>query len=252
MVDARSLFNGKASIYSRYRPDYPKDLLKMLEKETGFNRNWIVADIGSGTGIMSRLFLENGNHVYCIEPNDDMRSESIKLTSSFLKCKVLKGTAENTGLDTDSIDIIVAGQSFHWFDPVAAKKEMTRVLKPGGFAALIWNNRSERENSLSKEYDYICSKYSHNYQGTGNSRIESDTFITFFHNGFKKFETPNYQKLNLDGILGRYFSTSYALQPQDPEYGDAVESLKKLFRKFEKNGYATMEYETQIFLGQLK
>ena len=252
MVDSRTLFSGKASIYSKYRPGYPKDLLEILSRETGFKRDWVVVDIGSGTGILSRLFLDNGNRVYCVEPNEDMRSESLKFNSVFPNCTVLNGTAENTGLESNSIDVVVAGQSFHWFDPVAAKTEMIRILKPGGYAALIWNNRSEDEGSLSRAYDDICSMYSHNYHGTGNSRITSGTFSTFFHGGYKMFEIPNYQNLDLDGILGRYFSASYALGPDDPEYGNAVESLKQLFRKFQKNGYATMEYETQVFIGQMK
>ncbi len=252
MVENKSLFSGKASIYSRYRPGYPKDLIEILMKETGFNQGWVVADIGSGTGILSRLFLENGNRVYCIEPNSDMRSESVKYNSGFQNCTVLNGTAENTGLESNSVDIAVAGQSFHWFDPVAARIEMIRILKDGGYAALIWNNRSEDEGSLSRGYDNICSRYSHNYQGTGNSRISSATFQTFFEGGYKMFKILNNQELDLDGILGRYFSASYALGPEDPDYGKAVESLNELFRKFQKNGYATMEYETQIFIGQLQ
>lgn len=252
MVDSGTLFSGKASIYSKSRPGYPKDLLEVLARETGFNRQWTVADIGSGTGILSRLFLENGNRVYCVEPNDDMRSESVKLNSGFPNCTIINGSAEDTGLESDTIDIAVAGQSFHWFDPVAAKIELTRILKPGGFAALIWNNRLEDEKSLSRAYDEICSKYSHNYHGTGNSRIEKGTFSTFFHNGYRKFQIPNNQKLGLDGFLGRYFSASYALSPEDLGYENAVESLKNVFNKFQKNGYATMEYDTQIFLGQLK
>ena len=251
MTDNRNLFDGKASLYAKYRPGYPTQIIDLLKEEAGFNQDWVVADIGSGTGILSDLFLVNGNIVYCVEPNDDMRSFSLQRHSSLKNCITLNRTAENTGLEDKSVDIIVAGQSFHWFDPVMAKKEFSRILKPGGYVSLIWNNRSNDENSLSKGFDQVCEKFSHNYHGTGNTRIFDETFNSFFNREFKMFKIPNMHEMDLDGLIGRYLSASYSLKLEDADYEKAISSLKKLYRRFENNGKVIMEYETQVFLGTL-
>ncbi len=252
MSNNHNVFDGKASYYAKYRPGYPNKILDLLKEEAGFSRYWVVADIGSGTGILSDLFLKNGNSVYCIEPNADMRTALLQHNLQSSNCFILDGTAEDTGLEENSVDLIVAGQSFHWFDPVMTKKEFARILKPGGYVALIWNNRSETEESLSKNYDHICEQFSKNYHGTGNTRISYDTFNSFFDRGYGKFQIPNNQELDLEALIGRYLSTSYSLSPKDTGYESALSGLKALFERFEKQGKVTMEYETQIFLGVLK
>ena len=250
MTDPENLFAGKASIYSRYRPGYPREIIQILEEETGFNNDWKVADIGSGTGILSGLFIENGNTVYCVEPNYEMQSEALRRYDNLGNHIPVTGTAEHTNLREQSIDLIVAGQSFHWFNTDLAKEEFGRIIRPGGFAALIWNNRSEDEGTFSREYDKICVKYSRNYHGTGSTAITEETFQNFFTHGYRRYNIQNYRQIDQDGVVGRYLSAIYALKPEDSDYGIAMKSLMDLFRRFQKDGKVTMEYTTEIVIGK--
>jgi SAM-dependent methyltransferase len=146
-------FSGRAEGYAKYRPGYPGEVLGLLEERCGFDRVWIVADVGSGTGNLARLFLENGNAVYGVEPNEEMRGAGERALASYERFVSLAGTAEATTLPDGSVDLVSAGQAFHWFDRERTREEFRRILKPGGWrwcgtSGGRWGVRSWRSTSV--------------------------------------------------------------------------------------------------------
>lgn len=245
-------FDGRSSDYSLYRPDYPHDLLPVIKLEFNLLESATVADIGSGTGKLARLFLENGNRVYGVEPNAEMREQASKDLSSYRNYVTIEGSAENTGLPDNSVDFVVVGQAFHWFDPMETKKEFKRIMTSSGVVILVWNDRVEKNTGINSAYEEICKKYSKGYHATG-SLLSSDELISeFFGDDMRKFAVPNPQKMDLDGFKGRYLSASYSLPSTHSKYGTTMRALQKAFKENSKGGYVTMEHITRVFAGHLE
>jgi SAM-dependent methyltransferase len=133
----------------------PPEVLPFLEGECGLTDRWVVADIGSGTGILSELFLGNGNRVFGVEPNAEMRRAAERLLGGDARFTSVAGSAEATTLAEGSVDLVAAGQAFHWFDPEAARAEFLRVLKPGGWVALAWNARRRSGTPFLEDYERL-------------------------------------------------------------------------------------------------
>ena len=147
-------FSNRVENYVKYRPNYPKKIISFLEKEIGLSSSSIIADIGSGTGISSEMFLKNGNIVYGVEPNKEMREAAERLLAEHPNFKSINGTAEDTTLAANSIDILSAGQAFHWFDVIKTEIEFKRILKNGGWVVLVWNERETNSSLFLKAYVY--------------------------------------------------------------------------------------------------
>lgn len=244
------LFTGRTDNYARFRPSYPKSILKMLEERYGFRSTMTVADIGCGTGILSRVFLDNGNQVYCVDPNDEMLATAKRELYQYDKAVIINGLAERTGLKDKSINIIVAGQAFHWFNADCAKVEFKRILTDPFLVALIWNDRDNRYGFTS-EYERIVSIYSKNYRGTGSTAIPIDIITRFFEMSYDYYEYKNSQELDLEGVKGRYLSNSYSLNVTDKRFPEAINALNKAFEKYNIKGKVSIEYITKIFIGKL-
>jgi len=190
-------------------------VLDILRIEIGFDRTFVVADVGSGTGLLSELFLTNGNHVIGVEPNDDMRIFAEKRLGKFPKFLSVKGRAERTSLETAKIDLVTVGQALHWFDCEAASKEFARILKLNGHVCIVYNDRNN-EDSFMKEYDQIVSKYARDRANVPT--IDRAYLSKFFKNRkYSKFSMSNEQLLDLEGLLGRMTSASYMPSPSDEE-----------------------------------
>jgi len=238
-------FSDRVDDYIKYRPGYPKQIISILSHKIGLNQNSIIADIGSGTGISSNLFLTNGNKVFGVEPNKEMREAgelAFRTNSNFTS---VNGTAEKTNLRDLSVDIIVSAQAFHWFNPNETKKEFMRILKPGGHIVLVWNVRKENDD-FQKGYESIL-KSIPGYNDVNHGNITDKEILEFFApKSMEKISLPNYQLLNLDGLKGRLKSASYC-----PKEGSANERIMRrielLFYKFEKEGVIKFEYETNVF-----
>lgn len=242
-------FTGRAKIYSSSRPSYPDGILRGLAAKTGMDRTWVVADIGAGTGKLAELFVENGNPVKCAEPNPDMRSELKVAFPGKDNVEILDGSAENTLLKEKSVDIVVCGQSFHWFRPEETGIEFRRILRRG-WVALIWNNRVA-EDPLTASYDRIVRKYSPEYHGTGSMSVHDSVIEKFFGTGYELMEYPNNQELNFDALIGRYLSASYSIDKQSSQFNDLMSEFRDLFDRYQRNDKVVMRYRTVMYLGRL-
>ena len=241
-------FTGKAAVYAKYRPTYPKEFLKILGDQIGFTRESVVADIGSGTGILSRIFLENGNTVYSVEPNDAMRSFAERDLSGYPQFHSIAAIAEDTGLPGNSIDLVTAGQALHWFDRERARKEFSRILKPTGYALIVYNER-KKEDGMMDDYDKIIDR---NASKSETPDIDAE-YLSQFYDGrkYKEFTVPNEQVLDFDGLLGRASSASYLPSRDQPGFELLEQDLRKLFDTYQENGKIVLQYETLLFLGQI-
>src|SRR5437879_9326158 len=162
--NATSRFSDRVENYVRYRPGYPPQALETLKAECGLSADYVIADIASGTGIWTRLLLENGNRVFGVEPNAEMRTAGERLLAGFSRFTSIKGTAESTTLPDRSVDLVTAAQAAHWFDRPRARREFLRILKPGGWLVLLWNERRTDSRPFLRDYEQLLLTYGTDYQ----------------------------------------------------------------------------------------
>lgn len=159
MNDPTRRFSNRVDNYVKYRPGYPTAIVDLLAAECRLTPQSLVADIGSGTGLLARLFLDNGNRVIGVEPNPEMCQAGERFLAPYAGFTSLPGTAEATGLADASVDFITAGQAFHWFDPEAAIQEFRRILKTDGWVVLAWNDRQNATTSFFAGYEDLLQRY---------------------------------------------------------------------------------------------
>jgi SAM-dependent methyltransferase len=253
MRDSTQRFTGRVEDYARYRPSYPPELLDLLRRECGLSEDTMVADVGSGTGILARLFLENGNRVIAVEPNEEMRRAGESLLSDHDYFESVTGRAEATTLPQGSVDLITSGQAFHWFDPVPARQEFARVLRPGGRVVLVWNDRRKHGAPFQEAYEELLETYATDYAEVEHGRRGSlENVRSFFApNPVHTGTFSNRQYLDYDGLLGRLRSSSYV--PAEGQSGnrEMLGELQRIFREHENGGQVVMEYVTRAYYGCL-
>ncbi|MFZ6026779.1 MAG: methyltransferase domain-containing protein [Chloroflexota bacterium] len=244
-------FSNRAENYIKYRPSYPQAVAGLLQNACGLTADSIVADIGSGTGILSKLLLETGCTLYGVEPNPEMRTAGEEFLAGYENFRSVNGTAESTTLPTHSTDIIVAGQAFHWFQPRPARAEFERILKPGGWVALIWNERLENTPFLVA-YEKLLQIYGTDYEQTQHRNVDAAAMRAFYGNPSIQRKTfANRQTFDWQGMLGRALSSSYVPAPEHPNHTAFVVALKAIFDQFQNEGQVAIEYETVVYYGQL-
>jgi ubiquinone/menaquinone biosynthesis C-methylase UbiE len=251
-MDSTQRFSSRVDNYVKYRPHYPKLIIDYLKEEIGLQSSFLVADIGSGTGILTELFLQNGNKTIGIEPNEPMRFKAEELLSSYKNFLSIEGTAEQTTLEGNSIDLIVAAQAFHWFDPTATRIEFSRIAKADSAAVLIWNDR-QTVSDFEKEYDEFLLKYATDYACINHKNITPEKIQNFFYPQPVKFSAfYNEQIFDLEGLKGRLLSSSYISAEENEKYFFMLKELQKLFDKYGANNTVTFIYQTQVFSGKIK
>lgn len=251
--DPTERFSGKVDSYVRYRPSYPPAVLELLRTEAGLSPESVIADVGSGTGKLSILFLENGNTVYGVEPNDQMRAAGERLLADFPNFVSVAATAEATGLTEESIDFVVAGQAFHWFEPATARREFDRILRSGCHVVLIWNDWSRSSSLVNQAYLAMLEKFSLEFAQTQHSHASGEDAVSrFFAPGRpSQHHFDNHQDYTFEGIRGRLLSASYAPPPEHPNFAPMIERLKSIFEAYQVDGRLRFEYDTMVFLGRL-
>ena len=250
--DSKQRFSNRVEDYVRCRPGYPAAVLDVLCEECGLRPESVVADIGSGTGLLAQMFLENGNLVYGVEPNAAMREAGEQWLEKYPHFCSVAGSAEATTLPDASVDFVVVGQAFHWFDREAARSEFVRILKPGGSVALLWNERDVEATPFMSEYELLLRCYGTDYstvQHTYSEQAGLDKFYAPSEVETREFE--NQQHVDLDGLKGRLMSASYAPPAGDPRHEPMMKDLGGLFAKHQVDGRVTILYRTRVYWGHL-
>ncbi|MCW3071157.1 MAG: Methyltransferase [Bacteroidetes bacterium] len=251
-MDTLNRFSNRVDNYIKYRPAYPADVVTFLKKQGILKQDSIIADIGSGTGISSQLFLGDGNTVYAVEPNREMREAAERLLAGFSNFKSIAATAEETTLANNSVDIIIAGQAFHWFDKQKCKAEFKRILKPEGTVVLMWNDRRTDSTPFLRSYEDFIKMFATDYLEVNHKNIDEKVFNDFFGAGnYSRKSFDNFQYFDLEGLKGRILSSSYMPSEGHKDFEYMMYVLKKTFSRFQENGKVTIEYDTNIYYGRL-
>jgi SAM-dependent methyltransferase len=243
-------FSDRVHDYVRYRPGYPSAVLHVLRREAGLAADHVVADLGSGTGLSARPFLENGNAVFGVEPNQAMREAAEALLADWPRFRSVAGTAEATTLDAASVDLVVSAQAFHWFEPVATRAEVIRILRPGGWVALLWNTRRVESSPFLRAYEDLLARYGTDYQRIRHDRIDRGVLAGFLGTEMARHAVPNPQSLDLETLRGRLLSASYTPPAGHPDREPMVRALEALFERHQRDGHVRFDYETRIYLGR--
>lgn len=241
-------FLGRVENYAKYRPSYPAAAVDLLEARCGLKAGVTAVDLGSGTGILSALLLRRGARVFGIEPNREMRVYSdLRLSGEFYS---ESGTAENTYMPDRYFELLVAGQSFHWFNPQKTRIEALRILKPGAWAALLWNERAKGQVPFLEDYEALLRRYAKEYDEVARLRAQEEGIHVFFGHAPELATFSNEQVFDFDGLVGRVMSASYAPMPDRPEHEPLMAGLREVFDRHQREGKVVFPYQTLVYFGQ--
>ena len=249
--NATSRFSDRVEKYVLYRPGYPPEVLRTLQTECGLMPNHAIADIASGTGIWTRMLLENGNAVFGVEPNAEMRKAGERLLAGFPKFNSVAGTAEATTLADRSIDFVTAAQAAHWFDRGQSRREFVRALKPGGWLALVWNERLTDTTEFLRAYEQLLLAYGTDYEDVRHERTTSAVNEFFDPVPYQERGFKMRQEFDYAGVEGRLLSSSYAPGPEHPKHTLMLRELRSIFDGCAKGGQVAFEYKTRLYFGRL-
>jgi ubiquinone/menaquinone biosynthesis C-methylase UbiE len=251
-TDAKQRFSNRVADYVRYRPSYPSALVDVLREECGLRADHAVADVGSGTGILSRMFLGNGNRVFGVEPNDEMRHAGEEYLSAYQNFSSIAGSAEATTLADASVDFVTVAQAFHWFEPAATRGEFQRILRPEGFVVIVWNERLFDTTPFLRDYEALLHRFGTDYAKVSESYPRQSQIQEFFApNPFMQKSFPNFQKFDFDGVRGRLRGSSYVPDPNQPAFAPMMVELERIFDAHQHDGQVSMDYTTHIYFGRL-
>ncbi len=245
-------FSDRVDNYVRYRPHYPAEIIPFLKEQIGLKSGWVIADIGSGTGISSELFLQNGNIVYAVEPNLEMRQAAEAMFKNNKKFISVNASAEDSSLRDGSIDLIIAGQALHWFDPIASKKEFQRIAASDAYLVLMWNDR-KLESGFQQAYEQLLHQFAPAYEEVNIRNIDEAAIQAFFAPKpylIKVF--PNAQFFDFEGLKGRLLSSSYAPLEHHVNYQPMINRLEQIFSQYSVNGKVEFTYNCKLYYGKVK
>ena len=226
-------------------------MIALLRRECGLTPLAVVADIASGTGILTRMLLENGNQVFGVEPNPEMRAAGEQFLSRYPRFVSVAGTAEATSLPAHSVDLVTAAQAAHWFDREKARSEFIRILKPKGWAVLIWNERKTAGSGFLRDYEQLLLNYGTDYREVRHERTTAEIADFFAPSQFQSRTFAMRQDCDYASLQGRLLSSSYTPQPGHANYERMLAELRRIFDVHQVDGQVALEYDTRVFYGQL-
>jgi SAM-dependent methyltransferase len=246
-------FSDRAQAYAAARPGYPLEIATELMRLFGLPPAAVVADLGSGTGLSCEPFLRAGLTVIGVEPNDAMRAAGDRQLASFGAFRSVKGTAEATALADASVDLVIAAQAAHWFEPRAAGAEARRILKRPPHAALVWNDRVSGGDPFAEGYEALLVEHGGaEYARVRHRHAHHDLVAAFFgHGGYRELRFDNPTQLDFDTLAQRLDSASYVPRADTPAYAPMMAALRRLFEATQADGRVSMVYETRVFAGQV-
>jgi SAM-dependent methyltransferase len=250
--NATSRFSDRVENYVRYRLGYPPEALQVLQRECSLGSDHVIADIASGTGSWTRMLLENGNTVFGVEPNTEMRQAGERLLAEFPKFVSRAGTAEGSALADNSVDFVTAAQAAHWFERESARREFVRILRPGGWLVLLWNERSTDSTTFLRDYERLLLSYGTDYQDVRHERTTEAVNEFFDPAPFQERVFHTRQEFDYNGVAGRLLSSSYAPVPDHPKHASMMRELRRIFEANAIDGSVAFVYQTRVYFGRLK
>lgn len=250
-MDPKERFSDRVADYVKHRPGYPRAVGELLARLGSLGPGRVVADVGSGTGIFSRLLLETGARVIGIEPNAAMRAAAEEALRGEPRFESRSGSAEATGLGDASVDLVTAAQAFHWFDPARTRVELARVLRPAGPVALVWNQRED--TPLNRDYEAMLERFAPDYASVRErDRAAEPKIRAFFAPSAAELATfDNGQSLDAAGLRGRLTSSSYAPRAESLLYEPMMTELDAIFHRHQEGGRVVIAYRTEVWYGRL-
>lgn len=250
-TDPTLRFSARVENYIRHRPGYPAQVLEALRTECGLTPEAVVADIACGTGIFTRMLLDNGNRVFGVEPNREMRAAAERLLGNHPSFTSVAGTAEATTLPDRSVEIATAAQAAHWFDLPQAGREFARILKLGGWAVLVWNERSTDASPFLCAYEELLIAYGTDYQNVRHEHTTDHIGSFFAPSPYRERVFDMRQEFDYSELEGRLLSSSYAPMEGHVNYEPMLKQLRRIFGACAIRGRVPMDYRTRMYYGQL-
>jgi len=247
-------FSDRAQAYAAARPGYPREIATELMRAFALPQGAVVADLGSGTGLSCEPFLRAGLTVIGVEPNDAMRTAGDQQLAAFARFRSAKGTAEATTLPDASVDLVIAAQAAHWFEPRAAGQEAKRILKRPPHAALIWNDRVSHGDTFAEGYEALLTEHGGvEYARVRHRHAHHDLVAAFFgHAGYRELRFANPTELDFDTLAQRLYSASYVPKADAPGHAPMMAALRRLFDATQRDGRVAMVFETRVFWGAIE
>lgn len=248
-LDSTQRFSDRVANYVLYRPSYPPELVEICRREAALGQGSVFADIGSGTGLSSGLFLDAGYVVMGVEPNVEMRAAAEEKFAGHPHFHSVEGKAEATSLAAKSVDMVLAAQAFHWFDPAKARAEFERILRPGGKIVLVWNERLREATPFLRAYEDLLLRFGTDYREVRHENVDGRLLGEFYPLGYVAHVLANAQRFDFPGLRGRLLSSSYAPGPGHPRHEEMIQHLQAIFEQHQDGGQVSFLYETKVYVG---
>jgi ubiquinone/menaquinone biosynthesis C-methylase UbiE len=252
ILETAERFTGRVDRYRQHRPRYPEAIVSLLQEKCGLTNRSTVADIAAGTGLLSEIFLAHDYEVVAVEPNDEMRAACGVLTEHFSRFRCLSGSAEATGLPASSSDLITVGQALHWFDLERARAEFVRILRPGGWCAVVYNERRMGGDAFHAGYETLLQDFGIDYAKVQRQHLTAERMQAFFAPAtMRRAVFPNAQQFTLEALEGRIVSSSYMPTPEHPRYAAMQAAIRGFFQQHQKDNQVTLAYDCAVSYGQI-